>query len=125
MDELAENTPSMDEPPAELERQPAPPPRGLLYSPSRRRFHASQYQFNLKNTLWLFTVFSLLFLPMSAVAPQERFVVGALLAVSVVLAIYAFALISWIPNSALVIFLVSAPVVLVVLLSAVAWFTGL
>ncbi len=135
MDEFADDQPVQpDEPrrgrpakeyPTDWEHQPVPAPELPLRDPTRHRFHASGYQFNLQTTLWLFTAFSVLFLPMSAVAPQDRFIVGALLAISVGLAIYAFVLITWIPDSALVIFLVSAPVALVALALALARFIRL
>jgi hypothetical protein len=86
-----------------------------LQRPLKARFHPSRYQFDLKGVIWLFTVFSFVFLPLTLVPPQERFAVGVLLAISLCLAIYAFGLITWIPDSALVIFLVSAPVALVAL----------
>jgi hypothetical protein len=94
---------------------------GLRNAP-RSRFHASGYQFDLKTILLLFTFFSLLFLPMTLVAPQDRTAAAATLGVSFCLAIYAFALISWIPDSAMVIFLVSAPAILLALGLVVATF---
>jgi hypothetical protein len=125
-DEPAVDGPAVDEPAVDgVDRPEAAQLRRFGPHPSKRRFHASRYQFDLKAMIWLFTFFSVVFLPMSLVAPQDRFGVAVMLAVCACLAVYAFALISWIPDSALVVFLVSAPFILVALgLVASYWILG-
>jgi hypothetical protein len=90
--------------------------RSALGPRMQRRFHPSRYQFNIRSTLWLFTLLSVAFFGISLLRPSERQSAFELFVICVCLAAYAYSLIVWMPRGAPLVFLLTAPLLLGVLL---------
>ncbi len=113
MDDFAENAASAGSRFGSPEFATISSARSEFNSSRKPRFRASRYQFNLKSLFWLFTFCSFVCLALSAIPTGDRAAAGMTIAEAACLAIYAFALLSWIPDYAAMVFFASVPVALI------------